>query len=53
MDALSRRKVTLLVLMNALVEHQKNHFLYDDELEPCTLQDIAKETGVHDPRLFI
>ena len=47
-DALSRRKITLLVLMNALVEHQKNHFLYDDELEPCTLQDIAKETGVHE-----
>ncbi|WP_298070873.1 LacI family DNA-binding transcriptional regulator [uncultured Faecalibaculum sp.] len=47
-DALSRRKATLLVLMNALVEHQKNHFLFGDELEPCTLQDIAKETGVHE-----
>ena len=35
-------------MVNELVHIQRNHFLYMDELQPCTLMDIAKKTGFHE-----
>ena len=47
-DHLNKRNKTLLILANSLIEHQKTHFLYQDELQPCTLLDIASDTGFHE-----
>lgn len=37
MDAMNKRNRTLLILANEIISIQKNHFLFHDELEPCTL----------------
>lgn len=47
-DHLSKRNKTLMIMMNALIHIQRNHFLYMDELQPCTLLDIANMTGFHE-----
>lgn len=47
-DSLSKRNKTLLVMANELVHIQKNYFLYHDELQPCTLMDIANLCGFHE-----
>lgn len=47
-DAIHKRNKTLLILMNELIHIQKNYFLYKDELQPCTLQMIAKASGFHE-----
>ena len=48
MDAMNKRNRTLLILANEIISIQKNHFLFHDELEPCTLQDIAQKSGFHE-----
>ena len=35
-------------MANELFHIQKNYFLYHDELQPCTLADIALKTGFHE-----
>lgn len=47
-DHLNKRNKTMMILANALIEKQKFHFLYQDELQPCTLLDIANDTGFHE-----
>ncbi|WP_290091981.1 RNA polymerase factor sigma-54 [uncultured Dubosiella sp.] len=47
-DSVNKRNKTLLILMNELIRIQKNYFLFDDELNPCTLQQIAMRTGFHE-----
>lgn len=47
-DHLNKRNKTMMVMVNELIHIQKNHFLYQDELQPCTLADIAKKTGLHE-----
>lgn len=44
-DSINKRNKTLLILTNELINIQKNHFLYDDKLNSCTLEDISKATG--------
>ncbi|MDO4467426.1 MAG: RNA polymerase subunit sigma-54 [Bacillota bacterium] len=40
-DSIHKRNKTLLMMVNELVKIQEGYFLYDDELNPCTLQEIA------------
>lgn len=47
-DAISKRNQTLMVLANALFHIQKSHFLYNDELQPCSLKKLADLTGFHE-----
>lgn len=47
-DSISKRNKTLMILANELIHKQKNYFLYHDELQPCTLYDIAKICGFHE-----
>lgn len=47
-DSLSKRNKTLLMMANELIHIQKNYFLYRDELQPCTLMDIANACGFHE-----
>lgn len=47
-DSISKRNKTMLMMANALIHIQKNHFLYHDELQPCTLMDIAAKCGFHE-----
>lgn len=47
-DSLSKRNKTLLLMANELIHIQKNYFLYHDELQPCTLLDIANRCGFHE-----
>ncbi|HTB06393.1 MAG TPA: RNA polymerase factor sigma-54 [Bacteroidia bacterium] len=46
-DALKQREETLLRVMNAILDYQKEYFLEGDEakLKPMLLKDIAKKTG--------
>lgn len=46
-ETLNRRNATLLLIMNELVTIQKHHFLFGDELQPCTLQNLADRMGLH------
>lgn len=45
MDSLNRRNKTILLLANILITHQKNYFLFQDDLRECTLKEIAQESG--------
>lgn len=47
-DAIKQRENTLLVTINAIVEHQKDFFLEGDErhLKPMILKDIAEKTNL-------
>ena len=47
-DSLNKRNKTLLIMANAILHIQKNYFLFKDELQPCTLSDIAKTCGFHE-----
>lgn len=47
-DAINKRNQTLLILANEIISVQKNHFLFHDELEACTLQEIAQKSGFHE-----
>lgn len=47
-DSISKRNKTMLLMANELIHIQKNHFLYHDELQPCTLMDIATKCGFHE-----
>lgn len=47
-DSLSKRNKTLLIMANELIHIQKNYFLYQDELQPCTLLDIANKCNFHE-----
>ncbi len=44
-DSLNRRNKTILLLANILITHQKNYFLFQDDLKECTLKEIAQESG--------
>lgn len=44
-DSLNRRNKTILLLANILITHQKNYFLFHDDLKECTLKEIAQESG--------
>lgn len=44
-DSLNRRNKTILLLANLLITHQKNYFLFQDDLRGCTLKEIAQESG--------
>ena len=44
-DSLNRRNKTILLLANILITHQKNYFLFQDDLKGCTLKQIAQESG--------
>ena len=44
-DSLNRRNKTILLLANILINHQKNYFLFHDDLKECTLKQIAQESG--------
>ena len=46
-ETLNRRNATLLLIMNELVSIQKHHFLFGDELQSCTLQQLADQLGLH------
>jgi len=46
-ENLTKRNQTILMVSNALVNIQKNYFLYDDELVPCTLEEIAEKCHYH------
>lgn len=46
-DDLNRRNQTLLLLANSLFKIQETYFLFHDELHPCTLMDLSRETGFH------
>jgi RNA polymerase sigma-54 factor len=47
-DAIKQRQHTLLVTMQAIINHQKNFFLTGDEtvMRPMILKDIAEKTGL-------
>jgi RNA polymerase sigma-54 factor len=47
-DAIRQRQQTLLLTMNAIMEHQREFFLTGDEtkLKPMILKDIAEKTGL-------
>ena len=45
---MTKRNQTVLIVANALVNIQSGYFLYDDELFPCTLSQLASETGFHE-----
>jgi len=47
-DAIRQRQQTLLLTMNAIMEHQNEFFLTGDEtrLKPMILKDIAEKTGL-------
>lgn len=47
-DAIKQRQQTLLVTMNAIMEHQREYFLTGDELKlkPLILKDIADKIGM-------
>lgn len=45
-DSIHKRNVTLLLIVNELVQIQKPYFLYHDELNPCTLKNIAQKLGM-------
>jgi RNA polymerase sigma-54 factor len=47
-DALKQREETLLGVMNAILDYQKEYFTEGDEgkLKPMLLKDIAKKTGL-------
>ncbi len=47
-DSLNKRNKTLLMMADALLHIQKNYFLFNDELQPCTLSDIAQTTSFHE-----
>lgn len=47
-ENLTKRNQTVLFVANALVDIQSSYFLYDDELYPCTLSQLASETGFHE-----
>ena len=47
-ENLTKRNQTILFVANALVHIQSGYFLYDDELYPCTLSQLASETGFHE-----
>ena len=44
-DSLNRRNKTILILADILITHQKNYFLFQDDLKECTLKEIAQESG--------
>jgi RNA polymerase sigma-54 factor len=47
-DAIRQRQHTMMVTMQAIIEHQKNFFLSGDDsaLRPMILKDIAEKTGL-------
>lgn len=47
-DSLNKRNKTLLIMANALFHIQKNYFLFHDELQSCTLSEIAQKCGFHE-----
>lgn len=44
-DSIHKRNKTLLLMMNELVKIQEGFFLYHDQLNPCTLDEIALLTN--------
>ena len=47
-ENLTKRNQTLLMITNELVKIQQGYFLYNDELQPCTLSDLANICGYHE-----
>ena len=45
-NAMQKRNMTLIQILNAICQIQKDFFLYHKELKPCTLEKIAKECGL-------
>lgn len=48
MENLTKRNQTLLMITNELVKIQQGYFLYNDELSPCTLSELAQLCGYHE-----
>lgn len=48
LENLTKRNKTVLMITNQLVKIQKGYFLYQDELVPCTLNDLAIACGFHE-----
>lgn len=44
-DCINKRNKTLMIMANELIDVQKNHFLEQEELKACTLEQIATKTG--------
>lgn len=47
-ENLTKRNQTLLMITNELVRIQQGYFLYGDELQPCTLSNLARICGYHE-----
>lgn len=47
-ENINKRNQSLLLISNALVNIQRGHFLYNDELIPCTLRDLSQLCGYHE-----
>ncbi|MDO4664524.1 MAG: RNA polymerase subunit sigma-54 [Erysipelotrichaceae bacterium] len=44
-DSINKRNKTLMILANELIGIQKNYFLAQEDLQACTLEQIASRTG--------
>ena len=44
-DSMNKRNKTLMILANELIGIQKNYFLEQEDLQSCTLEQIANRTG--------
>ncbi len=47
-ESMKKRNVTLLAIVNCIVEHQRVFFLEHAQLSPLTLKNIADEIGIHE-----
>lgn len=47
LDNLTKRNHTILMVANTLVNIQRSHFLYNDELVSCTLDEVAYQCHYH------
>lgn len=47
-ESMKKRNVTLLAIINCIVEHQRAFFLEHAQLAPLTQKDIAEEVGIHE-----
>ena len=46
--SIEKRNVTLLGIVQCIVEHQKQYFLNNQQLQPLTLKEIGDELGLHE-----
>lgn len=48
LENLNKRNQSVLFISDKLIQLQKGYFLYNDELVPCNLNDLANLTGYHE-----